>query len=187
VRARIPALASALAIVAGVAAGCGGSSASRGISLDGQRAALAGYLREVEPIRLAVNRLLEGADPIVLAYRRGRLSPEHAARSMGALERRFAAYTIDIAAVSPTTSQLRSLHAPYAHTYILEDSYLSALASGLSERKLAGLPETQSAQRAAIIEWRTGLAVIARHVSLTLPPDLQQAGRGEVAPSVSGS
>jgi hypothetical protein len=180
-------LAGALALGAAAVAGCGETSASRGISPQSQRAALAGYLRDVEPIRLAVNRLLEGADPIVLAYRRGRLSPGNAARSMQALERRFAAYTIDIAAVTPMTPQLRSLHAPYAHTYILEDSYLSALATGLSERKLAGLPETQSAQRAAIIEWRTGLAVIARRVGLSLPRDLQQAGRGEVAPSVSGS
>jgi len=73
------------------------------------------YLREVEPIRLAVNRLLEAADPILSGYRSGRLSPRHA--------------------------------------------------SG----------------------WRTGLGVLARRVALTLPGDLQVAGRGEVAPSPAGS
>jgi hypothetical protein len=186
-RARIVVLASALALHGLTLGGCGGQSASARTSARAQRAALVVYLRQVEPVRLAVNRLLEEADPLLSAYRRGHLSPARAALQMEHLERRFADYTIDIAAISPETPQLRSLHATYAHTYVLEDSYLSALVTGLAERNLAGLPDTQSAQRGAIIEWRTGLAVIARRVALALPPDLQQAGRGEIAPSVGGS
>jgi hypothetical protein len=145
------------------------------------------YLRQVEPIRLAVNRLLEGADPILSAYRDHRISPQQASLRIGALERRFAAYTVDVAALQPTTAQLRSLNDPYAHTYVLEDAYLSALATGLAERSVDGLPDTQAAQRAAIIQWRTALAVLARRTSLTLPGDLQAAGRGEIAPSPGGS
>ena len=106
---------------------------------------------------------------------------------MGALERRFAAYTVDIAALQPVTARLRAVNAPYAHTYIFEDSYLSALTSGLAQRDLEDLPNTQSAQRAAIIQWRTELTVLARRVGLHLPGDLQAAGRGEIAPSPNGS
>jgi len=169
------------------ASACGGSSSAAGGSIQSQRTALHAYLREVEPIRLAVNRLLEGADPILSAYAGGRLSPTAAARRMDALERRFAAYTVAIAAVEARGSQLGSLQALYAHTYILEDSYLSALTSGLAERRLGGLPNTQAEQRAAIIQWRTGLTVIAQRLGIALPSDLQQAGRGEIAPSPSGS
>jgi hypothetical protein len=184
---RMLVMAGAVAVVAATLAGCGWRSDSGRTSVRTQRTALAGYLRQVEPVRLAVNRLLNEADPIISAYRSGRLSPARAALRMEGLERRFADYTIDVAAITPATAQLRSLHATYAHTYVLEDSYLSALAAGLAERRLDGLPDTQSAQRAAIIEWRTGLAVIARRVGLALPPDLQQAGRGEIAPSARGS
>ncbi len=168
-------------------AACGRSSTSADTSVGVQRAAIATYLRQVEPIRLGVDQLLEGADPILSEYRSGRLSPRDASRAMSLLEGRFAAYTVDIAAVQPGTPELRSLHGPYAHTYILEDSYLSALASGLATRNVAGLPDTQASQRAAIIEWRTALAVLARRVGLKLPDDLQTAGRGEIAPSPGAS
>jgi hypothetical protein len=176
----MPAMASAIG-------GCGGRSASARVSAQDERAALVSYLREVEPIRLAVNRLLEGADPILSAYHDNRISPRQASFRMSILERRFAAYTVDMAAIAPVTAQLRSLNAPYAHTYILEDSYLSALTTGLTRRNLDRLPDTQSAQRAAIIQWRTGLTVLARSVALNLPGDLQAAGRGEIAPSPKGS
>jgi len=106
---------------------------------------------------------------------------------MGALERRFAAYTVEMAALQPATAQLRAVNAPYAHTYIFEDSYLSALTTGLAERDLDSLPDTQSEQRAAIIQWRTGLTVLARAADAPLPADLQEAGRGEIAPSPDGS
>ncbi len=106
---------------------------------------------------------------------------------MGALERRFAEYAVDIAAIEPATPQLRALHAPYAHTYVLEDSYLNALVAGLREGDVEHLPNTQNDQRAAIIQWRFALTVLARRLGVTLPADLQQAGRGEVAPSPQGS
>ncbi len=186
-RARALLLAGALVLTAATLEGCGGRSASAEISAHSERTALVSYLRQVEPIRLAVNRLLEGADPILSAYHDNRISPREASHRMGALERSFAAYTVDIAAVQPATAQLRALHAPYAHTYILEDSYLSALTSGLAERNLDDLPATQAAQRAAIIQWRTDLTVLAHHAALALPRDLQAAGRGEIAPSPSGS
>jgi hypothetical protein len=167
--------------------GCASQTPSAASMQRAGRAAIEHYLHEVEPIRLAVNNLLEGADPILSAYHEHRLSPRQASLRMGALERRFAAYTVDMAAIAPTSAQLRAVNAPYAHTYILEDSYLSALTSGLAEGDLDDLPDTGSEQRATIIQWRTGLTVLARHVGLELPADLQAAGRGEIRPSPDGS
>jgi hypothetical protein len=186
-RAHVLLSAIALALAAAVLGGCGGGSEEARVSIKNERAALVSYLRQVEPLRLAVNNLLEGADPIISAYHDKRASPRQASLRMGALERRFAAYTVDITAIAPTTAQLRSVNAPYAHTYILEDSYLSALTTGLAERNLDGLPDTGSEQRAAIIQWRTGLTVLARIAGLDLPADLQAAGRGEIRPSPEGS
>jgi hypothetical protein len=154
---------------------------------DSARAGLQSYLREVEPIRLAVNRLLDKADPILQAFRNHRIIPVRAERKMRTLEERFADYTIDIQAIQPATTALRLLHAEYAHTYILEDAYLSALVSGLAHDDLRNLPDTQASQRAAIIAWRTGLSVLARETNTQLPADLEQAGRGEIAPSPGGS
>jgi hypothetical protein len=167
--------------------GCGSHATSIVARQRARRAAIERYLREVEPIRLAVNKLLEGADPILGAFHSRRISPAEAARRMGELERRFALYTVDIAAVDPPSRQLRTLNGGYAATYVLEDAYLSALVSGLSEREFSDLPNTQAEQRAAIIRWRTGLTVIARAAGAPLPGDLQQAGRGEIAPSPTGS
>jgi hypothetical protein len=181
------ALLGAIGLLAAVAGGCGGRARSAEASPRSQRTALLSYVREIEPIRLAVNRLLKGADPILSAYARGRLTPRAASRGMEALEVRFAGYTVEVAAIEPTTPQLRALHTIYAHTYILEDSYLSALTVGLADRALGNLPNTQSDQRAAIIQWRTGLTVLARRLRIALPGDLQIAGRGEIAPSPRGS
>jgi hypothetical protein len=150
------------------------------------RAGLARYLAQVEPIRLGVNRLLEGADPVLNALRERRISARSAVQRMQGLERRFANFTVDIAAVEPREPMLARLHAAYAHTYVLEDAYLSALVSGLARGELNDLPDTQADQRAAIIRWRTGLTVLAGKVHLAVPPDLQQAGRGEIAPSPEG-
>jgi hypothetical protein len=175
-----------LALLAAALGGCGAASKPAGTA-HSERAALVGYLQQVEPTRLAVNRLLEGADPILAAYREHRIPARAAALRMGGLERRFAAYAVQIAAVEPATAALRSLNAPYAHTYVLEDSYLSALTAGLARGDFGGLPDTQSAQRAAIVQWRTGLTVLAQRAGLALPADLQAAGRGEIAPSPSGS
>jgi hypothetical protein len=167
--------------------GCASQTPSAPGTQRAGRAAIERYLDEVEPIRLAVNNLLEGADPILLAYHDSRISPRLASLRMGALERRFAAYTVEMAALQPATAQLRAVNAPYAHTYIFEDSYLSALTTGLAERDLDSLPDTQSEQRAAIIQWRTDLTVLARAADVPLPADLQEAGRGEIAPSPDGS
>jgi hypothetical protein len=186
-------LALALGVLALVAGGCARSGQappslrSSGPSFGPQRAALQLYVGEVEPIRLAVNSLLEGADPILSAYSEHHLPAKAAAKRMGELEHRFAAYTVQIHAIEPRTPALRQLHAPYAHTYILEDAYLSALTTGLAEGNLDGLPDTQAGQRAAIIQWRTELTVLADRLGVSLPSDLQQAGRGEIAPSPDGS
>jgi hypothetical protein len=171
-------------ILAIAGCGSGGDSQPSGPS---QRAALARYLHQIEPVRLSVNRLLEGADPILGAFRQHKLTHAAAAQRMGVLERRFADYAIQIAAIRPATAQLRALHNLYAHTYVLEDSYLNALVAGLHSDKLDNLPNTQNDQRAAIIQWRFGLTVLAHRVGLRLPADLQQAGRGEVAPSIGAS
>jgi hypothetical protein len=174
-----------VALSAAALAGCAGDVQST--AAHPARSAIEAYLRQVEPVRLAVNKLLTQADPILHAYHDGRASPAQAGRRMDRLERRFAAYTVDIAAIEPATPELRTLQAEYAHTYVLEDAYLSALASGLGERELDNLPDTQAAQRAAIIAWRTGLTVLARQARVALPADLQQAGRGEIAPEPDGS
>jgi hypothetical protein len=168
-------------------AGCGGGGHAAGSGQPTQRVALAHYVLAVEPVRLAVNRLLEGADPILRALRRHKITDVTAAQRMGVLERRFADYSVDIAGIEPATPRLRALHALYAHTYVLEDSYLNALVAGLHDGQLDDLPGTQNDQRATIIQWRFGLTVLARKTGLKLPADLQQAGRGEVAPSPGGS
>jgi hypothetical protein len=176
-------VASAIAAVVALA-GCGGESADRG---NPSSRALSSYVERVEPIRLAVNRLLDQADPILEGYRRHRLSPKEAGRRFDRLERRFAGYTERIAAIEPANAELARLHPPYAHTYVLEDAYLSALAAALPVGDFGHLPDTQAAQRAAIIEWRTRLTLLAGRAGVRLPADLQRAGRGEIAPSPGGS
>jgi hypothetical protein len=141
----------------------------------------------VEPLRLAVNRLLTRADPILAGFSTRRLGSSAATRRMGALEWRFAQFAVAINAIRPETPALRALHAKYAATYALEDSYLSALVTGLRHHDLSDLPRTAAAQRSAVIEWRIGLMVLAQRSGTTLPIDLQQAGRGEIAPSPEGS
>jgi hypothetical protein len=167
--------------------GCASQTGSAAGPQPAGRVAIERYLGEVEPIRLAVNKLLGGADPILEAFHDRRIAPGEAARRMGRLEQRFAAYAVDIAAVHPPTAQLRALNAGYADTYVFEDAYLSALVVGLADGELTDLPNTQAAQRAAIIRWRIGLTVLARAADASLPTDLQRAGRGEIAPSPNGS
>jgi hypothetical protein len=176
---RIVAVIVAGAALTATAASTGSAPVSRG--------ALRSYLHAVEPIRLGVNDLLEGADPILESYREHRSTGDQAAAAMDTLERRFASYTVQINALTPSNSTLARLHAPYAHTYILEDAYLSALTAALPGGDFSALPNTQAVQRAAIIEWRTRLEVISRQTHTRLPADLQQAGRGEIAPAVSGA
>lgn len=149
-------------------------------------AALKAYIASIEPIRLGVNTLLNGADPIIDGWKDHKLTDEQASAQMGTLEAAFADYTVDMAALRASDPTLASINAPYAHTFILEDSYLNALVSGLDEGDFSQLPDTQADQRAAIIEWRVELEVLASILHVTLPADLQQAGRGEIAPSVTG-
>jgi hypothetical protein len=170
--------------LAGCAGGQGVSPAQRGRN---RRSAVEGYVGQVEPIRLAVNRLLDGADPILKEFTRHRISPAEAARRFGALERRFSNYAVEVATIDASSRQLRALNRAYAETYVLEDAYLSALTAGLTDGELDDLPNTQAVQRAAIIRWRIGLTVLAQAVGASLPVDLQQAGRGEIAPSLHGS
>jgi hypothetical protein len=106
---------------------------------------------------------------------------------MDKLERRFAVYAVKIAALQPVPGALRAAQESYAHTYVLEDAYLSALVAALPKRRFDDLPNTQSQQRAAIIAWRIRLEVLAKRLKMRLPADIQAAGRGEIAPSPSGS
>jgi hypothetical protein len=181
------ALAASCCLFAVALGGCASQTGPAVSTQHAQRSAIERYIDEVEPIRLAVNKLLGGADPILEAFHDRRITPGEAARRMGQLEQRFAAYAVDIAAVDPPTTQLRALNAGYANTYVYEDAYLSALVAGLADGELSDLPNTQAAQRAAIIRWRIDLTVLARDADAQLPADLQQAGRGEIAPSANGS
>jgi hypothetical protein len=70
----------------------------------------------VEPIRLGVNNLLEGADPILSSYRDHRLSGDQAAAAIGKLEQSFATYMVDINALQPSNATLAGINAPYAHS-----------------------------------------------------------------------
>jgi hypothetical protein len=172
-----------LAFAALCVAGCGGTGGAAGPSRTSQ---LSSYLDRVEPLRLAVNDLLDRADPILGAYAEHRIGPAAATRRFGALERRFAGYATRVAAIEPVPAEIRAAHLAYAHTYVLEDSYLSALTAALERREFDALPDTQNDQRATIIAWRIRLEVLARRLGLKLPADLQQAGRGEIAPSPEG-
>jgi hypothetical protein len=168
----------ALAVLAALA-GCGSATDAGPPSAAD---ALRTYVARIEPLRLAVNRLLERADPILGAYRERRIGPGAAQRRFGRLERRFAGYAARIAAIR-APAQLRRAARAYAHTYVLEDSYLSALAAALPDRSFDELPHTAERQRRAITAWRIRLEVAARRLGVRLPADLQQAGRGEIAPS----
>jgi hypothetical protein len=171
--------ASTVALLA--AASCGGGSGKV------PAAAVRDYVAAVEQVRLPVNALLNGADPILDAYHDHRITPAQASQRMGALEATFAGYTLKMQQIDPSNSRLRAINAPYAQTYFYEDSYLATLASDLAEGDFDNLPNTQAAQRLAIIIWRTKLELIAAQSGVTLPPDLQQAGRGEIAPAPDGS
>lgn len=173
----------ATAIGAAAIGGCGGSA----VDSTAGATALRDYLARVEPIRLGVNRLLDGADPILEAYGNGRIGAKAAQRRLNRLESRFAAYTTAINAISEAPPELMAAQRAYAHTYVLEDAYLSTLATAIPTRAYDELPKTQNAQRAAIVAWRTRLHVVAGRLGVRLPPDIEVAGRGEIAPSPLGS
>jgi hypothetical protein len=173
------AAAGTLLLVAAVGCGAGNGKVSA--------ADVRSYVAAVEKVRLPVNSLLNGADPILDAYHDHKITPAQASRRMGDLEAQFASFTLKMQEIEPSNSQLKAINAPYAQTYFYEDSYLSTLASDLNEGDFDNLPNTQDAQRLAIIVWRTKLELIAARSGVILPPDLQQAGRGEIAPAPSGS
>lgn len=144
------------------------------------------YVEAVEPIRRAVDRLLERADPILRRYDLRRLGARPAQRRVWELERSFAFYATRIGSLTPVPAELALAHSRYAHAYLLEDAYLRALAEALPSRQFGGLPRTARWQRAAIVAWRVRLEIVAERLGVALPADLQQAGRGEIAPSPRG-
>jgi hypothetical protein len=151
-----------------------------------RRQALEDYVARVQPIRLGINELLDRADPILEGYRDGDLTAAEAERRMGRIEAGAAAYAVQIAAVEPVPEEMQAAHDAYAHTFVLQDTYLSALVASLKDRRFDELPQFQNAQRAAIIAWRTRLQVLADRWGATLPANLQIAGRGEISPSPTG-
>jgi hypothetical protein len=150
------------------------------------RQALEAYVAKIQPIRLGINDLLDQADPILEGYRKGDLSAARAKRRMGRIERGAADYAVRIAALEPVPDEMRAAQGAYAHTFVLQDTYLSALVAALATRQFDELPHFQNEQRAAIIAWRTRLQVLADRWDAKLPADLQVAGRGEISPSPTG-
>jgi len=140
----------------------------------------------VQPIRLGINELLDQADPILEGYRDGKLSPKEAQRRFERIERGAANYAVRIAAVQDVPDEMRAAQDGYAYTFVLQDTYLSALAAAIPTRAFDELPHFQNQQRAAIIAWRTRLQVLADRWGATLPANLQAAGRGEISPSPEG-
>jgi hypothetical protein len=145
------------------------------------------YVAKVQPIRLGINELLDRADPILGAYADGHIGTAEAKRRMTAIEARAARYAVQIAEVEPVPDELRAAQDAYAHTFVLQDTYLSTLVAAIPGRQFDELPHFQDAQRAAIIAWRTRLQVVADRWGVKLPANLQVAGRGEISPSPSGS
>jgi len=173
------ALGAALAVGA---TGCGGGSGGGSGPGSVPAADVRAYVDAVQQVRLPVNDLLLGADPITSAYRERRITPLQAAHRMDRLEESFASYLLKVQQIQLSNPQLAAIHRPYADTYYYEDAYLATLASDLREGDFDNLPDTQRQQRLAIIIWRTKLELIAAAAGVTLPADLQQAGRGEIAP-----
>jgi hypothetical protein len=170
-----------LAAVALTLAGCGSDT-----STADRRRALEDYVAQVQPIRLGINELLDKADPVLEGYRDGELTARQAQRGIDRIERGTAAYAVRIASVDDVPDELRAAQDAYAHTFVLQDTYLSALAAALPTREFDELPHFQNQQRAAIIAWRTRLEVLARRWGAALPADLQVAGRGEISPAPEG-
>ena len=169
------------AAVALLAAGCGADTTTAD-----RRQALEDYVAKVQPIRLGINELLDKADPILEGYRDGDLSAKQAQRGIDRIERGAAGYAVRIAAIEDVPDEMRAVHDAYAHTFVLQDTYLSALAAALPARRFDELPRFQNEQRAAIIAWRTRLQVLADRWGAQLPANLQIAGRGEISPAPTG-
>jgi hypothetical protein len=134
-----------------------------------------------------VDALLEGTDPIIEAFNDHRVTPTQASLEMNDLEERFAGYVLAMQEIVPSNKALARVNKPYAYTYYLEDNYLSTLAGDLNEGDFDNLPNTPDQQRLDIIVWRTQMELLANGDGVKLPADIQQAGRGEIAPSPLGS
>jgi hypothetical protein len=179
---RLVALGAALtAALALMALGCGADTTTAD-----RRQALEDYVAKVQPIRLGINELLDRADPILEGYRDGDLSAKQAQRGINRIERGAAGYAVRIAAIQEVPEELQAAQDAYAHTFVLQDTYLSALAAALPTRAFDELPHFQNVQRAAIIAWRTRLQVLADRWGASLPANLQVAGRGEISPAPTG-
>lgn len=162
-------------------AGCGSDTSN-----EDRRQTLEDYVAAVQPIRLGINELLDQADPILEGYNDGDLTAAEAERRMGRLERGVANYAVKVAEVEPVPDEMRAAQDAYAHTFVLQDTYLSTLVASLKSREFDELPHFQDEQRAAIIAWRTRLEVLADRWGATLPANLQIAGRGEISPAPTG-
>ena len=109
-----------------------------------RRQALEDYVAKVQPIRLGINELLDKADPILEGYREGDLSAKQAQRGIERIERGAAGYAVRIAAIEDVPEEMRAAQDAYAHTFVLQDTYLSALAAALPDarlRRAAPFPE----------------------------------------------
>ena len=169
-------------VAALVAAGCG-SAGSNDAPRPAEQQAFRAYVRAIEPLRHGVDRLLDGADPILSGYREHRLSAAAAARTLRQLERRFMGFENAVAAVRNAPPDLVAPQHAYAHTYVLEDRYLRALIAVLPSRQWDRLPRYEDRQRRTLVAWREAMALEAARVQVPLPNDIQIAGRGEIAPS----
>ena len=166
------------------AAGCG--SAGSNSPRPAEQQALRAYLNAIEPLRLRVNKLLDGTDPILTGYREHRLPAAAAQRALHGIERRFWPYANAVAAVRTVPPDLAAAQRAYARTYVLEDRYLRALIAVLPSRRWERLPHYENRQRRILVAWRAALALEAARVQVPLPRDIQIAGRGEIAPSPTG-
>lgn len=166
-------------------AGCAGSSKSNQPQPADQQA-LRSYVHQIEPLRHGVDDLLEGADPILRGYHGNALSVAQAQRGMRQIERRFARYKAEVAAVKPVPPDLAAAQRAYANTYVQEDAYLRALIAAMPRRHWSTLPHTEDAQRQALVAWRASLALEAARVDVQIPGDIAVAGRNEIAPDPDG-
>jgi hypothetical protein len=174
------------AAVAALVVVCGGGSSASNSSQAQERQALTSYVSQIEPLRLGVDKLLEGADPILGGYREHRLTTTEAQRRLTRLERRFATYMREVAAVKPVPPNMVGAQRAYAHVYRQTDAYLRALIAALPRRDWRGLPHFEPSQRRALVAWRAKLAIQAARLHVALPTDVDIVGRDEIAPSPLG-
>jgi hypothetical protein len=177
---RISGLVAAAALVA--LNGCGGGDSPRAQERHDMRA----YVAQIEPLRLGVNKLLDGADPILASYRRGEIGAAQAQGELRTLEHRFADYMRRVAAVKPVPPDMVAAQRAYAGTYVDEDAYLRALIHALPSRDWSTLPDSEASQRKALVAWRAKLAIQAARLDVALPDDIEITGRDEVVPSPLG-